>query len=581
MKPVLERPLQNNVITLLIIVANGLFVFALCLEYGLPNRHSGAEVLILSPNNLVRLHMQTTLPKEHQATRFNCTASQTLPPSMDKSFQDGNQSEALHLCSFHSESTVTLNEQAITYGETALTQFRKFIDGKSPHEIRELTHRGQWPKASKYTYKFNWQTTDTHICAVISELTFGQLSSGGSYFYVTQQYRYHNKHYVGLCSFSDLLNGTYLACCPIVSTCSKIVVQRKFVEFHGFTSYGQKFRDIARKEKKIILNTTICFNNSRHERIAEPANNKDKNRPNKDKDRGNGKLSNSKSDSGIKGNNSGNFVSSLGDNENKSFNIFDRSDNNTETSRYNIGRLSSYKIPSAVLSWEITFKQGNPVCHTMHQGLREITTNIKQICQNLRDFGHIIMIGASHLRYIYEYLWRKCPAVRNRFSFKSVYMVNMYTQEAVVNILSYFTGVSQTSVIIFQTGSHDAKNSPPYTTLIDSFTLYKHIIHQFDNFGQEHKNVFVCVLPPPPNPLNSKHCVSNAVAAAFNHMVQQMVSETANIKYYDFFSPLYPCLNDIPLIAGNYNHYFQHGQGIGKQIWFDLLQQICEAKLHH
>ena len=269
MKPVLERPLPYKVITLLIIVAHGLFVFALCLEYGLPNRHFGAEVIIPSPNELVPLRMQAILPKEQQAT--NCTASQTLTQSMNKSFQDGNQSEALglHLCSFHSESTVTLNEQAITYGETALTQFRKFIDGKSPHEIRELTHRGQWLKVSKYTYEFNWQTIDTHICAAISELTRGQLSSGGSYFYVTQQYRYHNKHYVGLCSVSDLLNGTYLVCCPTVSTCSKIVVQRKFVEFHRFTSSGRKLalRDIARKEKKIILSTTICFNNSRHERI--------------------------------------------------------------------------------------------------------------------------------------------------------------------------------------------------------------------------------------------------------------------------------------------------------------------------
>ena len=181
--------------------------------------------------------------------------------------------------------------------------------------------------------------------------------------------------------------------------------------------------------------------------------------------------------------------------------------------------------------------------------------------------------------YIYKYLWRNCPAIRNTLSFKKVTVVNVAMQEAIVNILSNFTDVSETSVIIFQTGSHDAKYSPPYTTLVDSFTIYKQIVHQFDTFAKEQKNVFLYVLPPPPNPFI--HYVSNAVVAAFYHMVQQMVSETANIKYYDFFAPLYPCLNDIPLAIINHNHYFQRGQGIGKQVWFGLLQQIYEETLHH
>ena len=276
MKPALQRQPQYNVITVLFIVAIGLVVFVLYLEYGLTNRCSGAVVMLLSPHNSVPFHIQlTTPPKDHQST--NCTASQTLTHSMHESLEDGNQSAALHLFSLHSKYNVTLNEYAVTYGETALIQFMKLIDGKSLYELQKLTHHGQWPQANHYTYKFNWQTTDTHICAVISEQTSGQLSSGGSYFYVTQQYRYHNKHYVGLCSFSDLLHGTYLACCPTVPACSKIVVQRKFVEFHGFTSSGRKLHDIARKEKKIILNTTICFYiKSRHEEIAEPINNKDK-----------------------------------------------------------------------------------------------------------------------------------------------------------------------------------------------------------------------------------------------------------------------------------------------------------------
>ena len=158
-------------------------------------------------------------------------------------------------------------------------------------------------------------------------------------------------------------------------------------------------------------------------------------------------------------------------------------------------------------------------------------------------------------------------------------MINESMQEAVENMLSNFTDVSETLVIIFQTGSHDAKKSPPYTTLVDSFIIYEQIIHQFDIFAQANKKVFVYVLSPPPNP--STHYASNAVVAAFSYMVQQMVSKTANIKYYDFFSPLYPSLNDIPLATNNHNHYFQHGQGIGKHIFFDLLQQICEGKLHN
>ena len=85
-------------------------------------------------------------------------------------------------------------------------------------------------------------------------------------------------------------------------------------------------------------------------------------------------------------------------------------------------------------------------------------------------------------------------------------------------------------------------------------------------------NLLVYILSPPPNPY--VHYVSNAVVAAFSHQLQHIVKST-NLIFYDFFSPFYPCVNDKTEVPGNTNHYFQGGKGMGEQIWFHLLMDIC------
>ena len=101
------------------------------------------------------------------------------------------------------------------------------------------------------------------------------------------------------------------------------------------------------------------------------------------------------------GTDSGNFVNTLRDKESKYVNIVGRVGNYVETSANNIGKIGKCKNSPTDVSWEITHSEGHFACHTMHQAQRELTTNIKHICQSLGNFGHIIMIGSSHLYYIY------------------------------------------------------------------------------------------------------------------------------------------------------------------------------------
>ena len=234
-----------------------------------------------------------------------------------------------------------------------------------------------------------------------------------------------------------------------------------------------------------------------------------------------------------------------------------------------------------IVSWEVKPSEGDYKCVKVYNGhtAQPYATNTT-MCECLKQFKEVYIIGASHTYYLFAYLMR-CPGnnyhTQPHLSFNFTAYVNSML-EAVLNAIPMLRNVTQPTPLVLQTGSWDAKYSSQRVFLIKSLNIYRKILSLLDDVVDKNRHLMVYVLPPPPNPYANN--VSNAMVAAFSFQVQRLVQERKHLRYFDFFYPLYPCVNDIPAVENNNkikntNHYFQNSKGIGKQIWQRLIQKIC------
>ena len=215
------------------------------------------------------------------------------------------------------------------------------------------------------------------------------LSSGGSYFYIIQQYIQHDKTFQTICNFADFFNGFYLVCCPLVNKCSKIIVERRFREFHGFMSPGNILQNLSKLDNVVIWNNEVCST------IAPKVN--------------------------------------------------------------------------LIIRWEIKDKHEaqKAGCKTVYIGEGQFhIPSDTEVCTSLNQFTHVIMVGASHVFFIHQYLKSICPF---NPKLQILHVPTKYisdTRTQALAAISRYSNVSKPITLIIQTGSYNVKYSPTYITLV-------------------------------------------------------------------------------------------------------------------
>ena len=382
-----------------------------------------------------------------------------------------------------------------TTGQTTLQQFENFVNGKSRSMIDQMTIKGLWPAEMKgRVYNTTFHADKSYVYVAVEEKfkDGGGLTSAGSFFYATQEYEHKNKTFRNSCHFRDFTGGLYHVYCPRFSRCSLITIERRFINYHGFTVAGHIERKLITTERRIIERKEVCSSQS-------PA-----------------------------------------------------------------------KIDDDMISWEV--EQSGKCKQVLYGGKPHPFVTNTSLCDSLRQLNTVYALGASHLDHLTRYLY-SCPAI------KEIHWKYQFTrfirevEKAVVTLLESIKNTSQPTTVLLQTGSWDAIYSHPYYTLVESLKIYEAIIQKLDDAGRKNGNIVSFVIAPPPNPY-PQQC-SNAMVSAFVYKLQQLVSAAKHVTYLDFYTPFYPCIEDIPHVVGNKNHFFQNGIGIGKQIWSILIKRMA------
>ena len=391
-------------------------------------------------------------------------------------------------------------------------------------------------------YSVNYQTNEHTVHIAIKE-TFinGSFSKGGSYFYIKQEWRRDtNTYYRSLCAMEeDYFDGSYSASCMLRQPCSRVTIQRLYVGFHGFQSSGNKVQQFINGESKLIWDKEICIGNYTHS------------------------LSNYQFDS---------------DNNNKlSQQNYHASRNVKPTVRRAlIGKANkrSYRF-----SWNITAsgKKTKVSCNNLFVNEKLVRLDDRSKCEKFEKYDQVLVYGVSHIDWAHKYWKKLCPNARISFDWL-LYMPLI--REKTLTTLKKYENTSESILFLLQVGSYDAVYRPTYTVLIKNVEILKGFVSEMNKYLSKLPTVDVYMLSPPPHP--TAHHTSNAIVSAFSYQMQQICSDSL-VRFYDFFTPLFACYNDIPdvkqvrrngEVQRNECHYFMEEKGIGKDVFTHFVQQM-------
>ena len=390
-------------------------------------------------------------------------------------------------------------------------------------------------------YSVNYQTNENTMHIAIKE-TFinGSFSKGGSYFYTKQEWRLdRNLYYRSLCALEeDYFNGSYSASCLLRQPCSRVTIQRFYVGFHGFQSSGSKVQRFINRETKLIWDKEVCI------------------------------RKNTQSSSNYEFDSNNNIIISEQNHHS--------SRNELTVRRALIGKANKRKYR---FSWNITAPDQKTKVSCSHLFVNEKLVHLddRTKCEKFEKYDQVLVYGASHIDWAHRYWKKLCPNASITFDWP-LYMPLI--KEKTLTTLKRYENTSESILIILQVGSHDAVYMPTYTVLIKNVEILKVLVSEIDQYLSKLPTVDVYMLSPPPHP--TAHYTSNAIVSAFSYQMQQICSHSL-VRFYDFFTPLFACYNDVPdvkevhrngEVGRNEVHYFMEEKGIGGDVFTHFVQQM-------
>ena len=215
----------------------------------------------------------------------------------------------------------------------------------------------------------------------------------------------------------------------------------------------------------------------------------------------------------------------------------------------------------------------------------------EQLCRCVKRFDKVVLMGASHMRYKFDFFWESCLSGTNHMPRKhgSISVGNVIYEdrpfvesfESMLNVAIGNATLTRYSLVIIQSGSHDLvyRGLPPtMETAVDRFVdILRQLKEMSDRVGFK---LILQMMPPSPDvAIGTQGGRNNFAIAAFVQLLMFRL-ENLNIDIFDEFHTLLPVQYDH--VCGP--HYICRSDRIkpirvtghsGKMVLFLQMSKIC------